>query len=362
MSHNYVIIMAGGIGSRFWPMSRTHHPKQFMDVLGVGKTLLQQTFERFNKVVPAENIYVVTNSTYRDMVLEQLPEITAEQVIAEPSRRNTAPCVAYASFRIAQRDPKANTVVAPSDHLILNTDIFVDLIKKGLEVTEKENILVTLGIKPTRPDTGYGYIQYNSLTLEGNEEVKKVKTFTEKPDKELAKFFIKSGDFVWNSGIFIWNVKSILAAFDEHLHEVYQLFEEGNGVYGTPAEEDFAKKAYSQCKNISIDYGIMEKAQNVYLLKAEDIGWSDLGTWGSLYEFSDKDEIGNKVVGKNVMLYGSQNCLVNVPKDKLVVLQGLKDYLVVESDGILLVCKLSEEQRIRDIVQDVKLNFGDEFV
>lgn len=362
MSHNYVIIMAGGIGSRFWPMSRTRHPKQFMDILGVGKTLLQQTFERFNKVVPAENIYVVTNTTYRDMVLEQLPAITAEQVIAEPSRRNTAPCVAYASFRIAQRDPKANTVVAPSDHLILNTERFVELIKKGLDVTEKEDILVTFGIKPTRPDTGYGYIQYNSVTLESDVDVKKVKTFTEKPDKELAKFFIKSGEFVWNSGIFIWNVKSILSAFDKHLHEVYQLFEEGNSVYGTPKEEDFAKKAYSQCKNISIDYGIMEKAQNVYLLKAEDIGWSDLGTWGSLYEFSEKDEIGNKIVGKNVMLYSSQNCLVNVPKDKLVVLQGLKDYLVVESDGILLVCKLSEEQRIRDIVQDVKLNFGDEFV
>ncbi len=362
MSHNYVIIMAGGIGSRFWPMSRSHHPKQFMDVLGVGKTLLQQTFERFNQVVPAENIYVVTNADYTDMVLEQLPKISSEQVIGEPSRRNTAPCVAYASFRIAQRDPKANTVVAPSDHLILNTESFVELIKKGLSVTEKEDILVTFGIKPTRPDTGYGYIQYNSAALESDVDVKKVKTFTEKPDKDLAKFFIKSGDFVWNSGIFIWNVKSIMSAFAEYLPEVYQLFEEGISVYGTPGEEEFAKKAYSQCKNISIDYGIMEKAQNVYLLKAEDIGWSDLGTWGSLYEFSDKDDIGNKIIGKNVMLYDSKNCLVNVPKGKLVVLQGLKDYIVVESDDILLVCKMSEEQKIRDIVQDVKLNFGDEFV
>lgn len=362
MNHNYVIIMAGGIGSRFWPMSRSHHPKQFMDILGVGKTLLQQTFERFSQICPPENIYIVTNSIYADMVLEQLPDITPEQVISEPARRNTAPCVAYASFRILQKDPKANTVVAPSDHLILHTDVFVDLIKKGLEVTEKNNLLVTLGIKPTRPDTGYGYIQFNSVTLETDAEVKKVKTFTEKPDKEMAKFFIKSGDFVWNSGIFIWNVKSILEAFKNYLPEVYYLFEEGMDVYGSDKEATFVRKAYSQCKNISIDYGVMEKANNVYVLKAEDIGWSDLGTWGSLYEFSDKNEVGNKVIGKNVLLYDAQNCLVNVPKEKLVVLQGLKDYIVVESDGILLICKMADEQKIRDIVQDVKLNVGDEFV
>jgi len=273
MNHNYVIIMAGGIGSRFWPMSRSRHPKQFMDILGVGQTLLQQTFERFKEICPAENIYVVTNHDYNDLVLEQLPELKPEQVISEPTRRNTAPCVAYASFRIAQKDPDANTVVAPSDHLILNKETFVNLIKKALEVTADNDLLITLGIKPTRPDTGYGYIQFNTETLEKDGDVHKVKTFTEKPDKEMAKFFLKSGDFLWNSGIFIWNVQSILSAFKEHLPEVYNLLKEGKELYETDKEEYFVKKAYSQCRNISIDYGIMEKAKNVYVLKAEDVGW-----------------------------------------------------------------------------------------
>lgn len=354
--------MAGGVGTRFWPMSRTPHPKQFLDVLGTGKTLIQQTYDRFQKVCPPENIFVVTNESYRELVKEQLPALSNAQIICEPSRKNTAPCVAYAAFRLSAINPDANMVVAPSDHLILNTEGFVSVINKALETTAKHDVLCTLGIKPSRPDTGYGYIQFNEQEfLNGSGEVRKVKTFTEKPDLDMAKQFLASGDFLWNSGIFIWSAKSILSAFRDHASEMFQVFGEGKTLYNTPAEEAFIKKAYTVCKNISIDYAVMEKAKNVYVLAA-DIGWSDLGTWGSLYEYADKNKDGNTIIGKNVVTYDTKNCIVNVPKDKLVVLEGLEDYIVVESDGILLVCRKTEEQKIKLIVNDVTISKGEKFV
>lgn len=354
--------MAGGVGSRFWPMSRTAHPKQFLDILGTGKTLLQQTYSRFLRLCPPENIYIVTNDSYVDLVKEQLPKINPENILSEPARKNTAPCVAYASYKIAQLNPDALTVVAPSDHLITKEDTFVKAIRACYAKAESEDCLVTLGIRPSRPDTGYGYIQFvESSEKEKDKRIKKVKTFTEKPELEMAKFFLQSGDFLWNSGIFIWSVKSVIAAFEKHAPEMHAIFNEGNSVYNTPEEADFIAKAYTNCKNISIDYAIMEQADNVYV-RSSIIGWSDLGTWGSLYDHIKHDDRDNAVVGKNVLLYDSNNCIVNVPKDKLVVMQGLEGYIVVESDGILLICKKEDEQHIRTFVNDVKVLKGDKFV
>lgn len=362
MNNNYCVIMAGGIGSRFWPMSRTVHPKQFIDILGNGETLLQETYKRFLPLCPKENIFIVTNESYKSLVLQQLPEINPANVLHEPARKNTAPCIAYASYKIAQINPDANIVVAPSDHLILKEKTFIRAIRSCFKKVASEDCLLTLGIKPTRPDTGYGYIQFKEPEIaEQDTRIKKVKTFTEKPDLEMAKFFLKSGDFIWNAGIFVWSVKSIISAFEKYLPEMHTLFKDGNSVYNTPEETDYIKKIYTECKNISIDYGIMEKADNVYV-RSSSIGWSDLGTWGSLYSHIKKTEDGNAVVGKNVMLYDSKNCIVNVPKDKLVVLQGLEDYIVVESDNILLICKKEDEQQIRTFVNDVKINKGDKFV
>lgn len=348
--NNYCVIMAGGIGSRFWPMSRTQHPKQFLDILGTGETLIQQTYNRLKRICPEENIYIVTNDIYRDLTFEQLPNLNDEQVVCEPNRRNTAPCIAYANFKIAAKNPNANIVVAPADHLILKEDEFVRVINMALEHTAENDALFTLGITPTRPDTGYGYIQFD----DEDSEIKKVKTFTEKPNLELAKQFIDSGDFCWNSGMFVWSLKSINTAFEKLLPTMHQIFSAGVGKYNTPEEEAFIKEAYSTCKNISIDYGIMEKSKNVNIISA-DIGWSDLGTWGSIYTHLPLDENKNAVVGKNVMLYESKGNIVNVPKNKLVVLQGLKDYIVVESDNILLVCKKKDEQEIKQFVSDIKL-------
>lgn len=354
--------MAGGIGSRFWPMSRTAHPKQFLDVLGTGNTLLQQTYNRFSRLCPKENIYIVTNDLYVDLVKEQISGIDIKNILSEPARKNTAPCVAYASYKIAQQNPDAVIVVAPSDHLIAKEDTFVKAIKSCFKKASKEDCLLTLGIRPSRPDTGYGYIQFiDSDVQEKDERIKKVKTFTEKPDLEMAKFFLNSGDFLWNSGIFIWSVKSVIKAFEKYSPDLDLIFKEGNEFYNTTKELDFITKAYSNCKNISIDYAIMEKADNVYV-RASVIGWTDLGTWGSLYEHIKQDKNKNAVVGKNVMLYNSKNCIVNVHKDKLVVLQGLDDFIVVESDGILLICKKEDEQQIRTFVNDVKVAKGEKFV
>lgn len=360
--NNYCIIMAGGIGSRFWPMSRKDHPKQFIDILGTGETLLQSTFNRFLKVCPQENIYIVTNDMYKDLVLQQLPLIGQQQVLCEPSRRNTAPCVAYANYTILERNPDANVVVAPSDHIIQKEDAFTEVILAALEATEKHDWLLTLGIQPNRPDTGYGYIQFEEKeACPTDNRIKKVKTFTEKPQLEMAKQFLASGDFLWNSGIFIWRLKTIMESFEKFLPDVDQLFKAGIGIYNTEAEGAFIEKTYAMCKNISIDYGVMEKANNVYVLSS-DFGWSDLGTWGSLYDSREKDVNENAIVGQNVMVYDSRNCIVNMPKDKLVVLQGLDGYIVVEQEGTLLVCRKEDEQQIRQFVNDVMIEKGDKFV
>jgi mannose-1-phosphate guanylyltransferase len=362
MKDNYCIIMAGGIGSRFWPMSRTAHPKQFIDIMGIGTTLLQQTYQRFLRICPKENIYIVTNEIYRDLVNSQIPGLSPEQVLCEPFRRNTAPCVAYAAYKISLINPDANLVVAPSDHIIQKEDIFIDKITTALSASAGNEWLITLGIKPDRPDTGYGYIQFNHDVIDpGYEDLRKVKTFTEKPNLELAKTFLKSGDFLWNSGIFIWSLKSILKAMETHLPEVNSIFKEGQLKYNTPGEADFVKSAYTMCKNISIDYGIMEKADNVYVI-VSDFGWSDLGTWGSLHDIRKKDENGNAVTGTNVMLYNSRNCIINMPADKLVVLQGLEDYIVVEDENVLLVCRKHDEQLIRQIVDDVRMEKGEKYI
>jgi mannose-1-phosphate guanylyltransferase len=360
--NNYCVIMAGGVGARFWPMSRTAHPKQFIDILGTGKTLIQQTVDRFLRICPKENILIVTNEIYKETVLEQLDGFTDNQVLCEPMRRNTAPAIAYAVYKINEVNPEANIVVAPSDHIILKEDTFTDVILTALQATAENDWLLTLGITPSRPETGYGYIQYeDSNPFPGDKRIKKVKTFTEKPNYDLAVTFLESGDFLWNSGIFIWSAKSILKAFNDHLPEVDSIFKDGKGIYNTGKEQEFIDKVYPVCKNISIDYGVMEKAKNVYVL-ASDFGWSDLGTWGSMFEIRDKDENNNAIIGKNVMTFDTKNCVVTMPENKLVVLQGLDDYIVVENDDILLVCRKRDEQNIREMVNAVKVEKGEEFV
>lgn len=362
MSNYYAIIMAGGVGTRFWPMSTTQHPKQFLDVLGTGQTLIQQTYSRLLKICPKENIFVVTSTIYENMVAEQLPDLNRDNILCEPARKNTAPCIVYASYKIHKLNPNAVTIVAPSDHLIKKEDTFVKAIYSCMQKAGSEDCLVTLGIKPTRPDTGYGYIQFKESDVkEKDKRIYKVKTFTEKPDHDMARFFMESGDFLWNSGIFIWSTKSILSAVETHDPELANVFKEGLPFYNTHAEKDFIAKAYNICKNISIDYSVMEKASNVYV-RSSIIGWSDLGTWGSIYGHIAKDKKHNAIVGKNVMVYDSQNCIVHVPKDKLVVLQGLDDYIVVESDNVLMICKKQDEQQIRNFVNDVKVNKGEKFV
>ncbi|MBC7912793.1 MAG: mannose-1-phosphate guanylyltransferase [Pyrinomonadaceae bacterium] len=360
MKNYYAVIMAGGIGSRFWPISRAAHPKQFIDILGTGKTLIQNTYERFLKIVPAENIFIVTNENYTDLVQQQLPDIDRSQILGEPVMRNTAPCIAYACHKINMLNPEASIVVAPSDHLILNTERFVEDIKNSLEAASRNDCLITLGIKPSRPDTGYGYIQFTEQTLDN--DFHKVKTFTEKPNLELAKTFVQSGEFLWNAGIFVWSVTSILKAFETYLPEMNDIFKDGAAVYNTKDEHGFIQNAYYQCTNISIDYGIMEKAESVYILPT-DFGWSDLGTWASVYELADKDDLGNAIipVGK-VIMYDSSNCMVNVPKGKLVILQGLDDYIVVEDNNTLMICHKDKEQGVKQIVADVKSRFGTEYI
>jgi len=356
----YAIIMAGGIGSRFWPISRTSHPKQFIDILGTGKTLIQNTYDRFLKICPKENIYVVTNEMYTDLVKQQLPEMTDGQILTEPVMRNTAPCVAYGSFKIESLNPDACIVVAPSDHLILDEPAFISAIEKSLKTASENECLVTLGIKPSRPDTGYGYIQYTEQSL--NDEFFKVKTFTEKPTLEIAKTFIQSGDFLWNAGIFVWSAKAIVNAFGNHLPDMHEIFAEARSVYNTDNEKTHIHKSYQQCINISIDYGIMEKAENVYVLPSE-FGWSDLGTWASIYELAEKDYVGNAVIpADKVIMYDSSNCMVNVPGEKLVILQGLHDYIVVEANNTLLICPRDQEQNVKKVVADVKQQFGAKYI
>lgn len=351
--NTYVVIMAGGIGSRFWPYSRNEHPKQFLDVLGIGSTLLQMTYHRFLNICPQENILVVTNDSYNDLVREQLPELEKDQILLEPIRRNTAPCIAYACYKIHKKNRDASIVIAPSDHAIFKEALFEQSIKEAVSAASNSDRLITLGIKPNRPETGYGYIQYHQDTLD---PIKKVKTFTEKPQLDLAKKFLESGDFVWNAGIFIWSAEAIIKAFSRHMSDTAEIFEEGNTIYFSEREPDFIKKAYSQCKNVSIDYGIMEKADNVFVILG-DFGWSDLGSWNALHEIKPKDESQN-VIDANALLYDTNNCIIKGPSDTLLVVQGLEGYLVAACDNVVLICKKDEEHKFREFTSDVKSKKG----
>jgi mannose-1-phosphate guanylyltransferase len=357
--NHYVAIMAGGIGSRFWPMSRTSLPKQFLDVLNTGKTLVQWTYERYAKFIPAENIYIVTSEEYVDIVKTQLPMLPIDNILAEPSKKNTAPCIAYISFKLAQINPDAKCIVAPSDHLILEEDRFQSIALEALDFVDHIKALVTLGIQPTHPNTGYGYIQYEGLEVA--KDVFKVKTFTEKPDLEIAKSFLESGDFLWNAGIFAWKISSILTAFEKYQPEMYELFDQEKMHFNTPAEKAAIQKIYPQCTNISIDIAIMEKANNVYVMPAS-FGWSDLGTWNSAYENMEKDYLGNAVASDNVIVIDATKCMINSPKDKLVVVQGLDDFIVVDTKDVLLICSRDKEQSIKEYVAEVKRNKGDKYI
>ena len=347
-NRNHLVIMAGGIGSRFWPMSTDERPKQFIDVLGVGRSLLQLTMDRFEGVIEKENIWVVTNKKYADVVREQLHEMPADHVLCEPCRRNTAPCIAYVSWRIKSQDPKANVVVTPSDHIVTNVDEFRRVIKQCLEFTEDSDAIVTLGMKPTRPETGYGYIQADlSMSSMRNKEIFRVDSFKEKPNLETATEYIKDKSYFWNAGIFIWNVSTIVNAFRVFQPVLSKIFESMLPIYGTDKEQEMIDKRYPECQNISVDYAIMEEVEEIFVCPA-DFGWSDLGTWGSLLMQTKHDLYGNSVIGENVQLYETHNCIIHTMQNSKVVIQGLDGYIVAEQDGKLLICKLSEEQRIKD--------------
>ncbi len=362
MDNNYCIIMAGGIGSRFWPLSRMAKPKQFLDILGTGRTFLQQTFDRFSKIIPVENFVIVTSTKYKNLVLEQLPQIKEEQVLLEPLRRNTAPCIAYATYKIKTQNPNANLVVAPSDHVILKEEEFINQIKKGLDFVKENNALLTLGIKPCRPETAYGYIQVKKkVDFKDLDNLYKVKIFAEKPDIQMAKLFVDSGEFFWNSGIFIWSMPAIIEAFETHLQTVSSMFESGMKLYNTSDEVYFISKIYSEMQSISVDYGIMEKAGNVYVLTA-DFGWSDLGNWGTLYENREMDEDGNVISGDNILIYETKNCIINISGEKVAVLQGLDGYIIAESNENLMICRREDEQQIKRFVTDVRIKKGDSLV
>ncbi|MCL6257512.1 mannose-1-phosphate guanylyltransferase [Aquiflexum sp. TKW24L] len=352
----YIVIMAGGIGSRFWPYSRNNRPKQFLDILGTGRTLLQMTYDRFVMISDKSQFFVVTNSKYENLVKEQLPEIPEDQILTEPLRRNTATCIAYASYRILNKNPEAKVIVTPADHLILQENNFFQTIEIAIAAADTDDRLITLGIRPNRPETGYGYIQY--ISNQGN-PVKKVKTFTEKPNAKLALTFMESGDFVWNSGMFVWKVSSIIKAFEKYMPDVAEVFEEGVTHFAQESEENFIKKAYSLVKNISIDYGVMEKADEVYVVLG-DFGWSDLGSWSSLHEIHDKDEE-NNVVEANALLYNTQNCFIKVSPQKLVVIEGLDKYLINDSENVLIICKMDGDKKFREFVNAAKAK-GEDFV
>jgi mannose-1-phosphate guanylyltransferase len=357
--HNYVAIMAGGIGSRFWPMSRTAYPKQFLDILNTGKTLIQQTYDRYKKLVPEENIFIITSTEYVPIVKKQLPQLKEENILGEPSRKNTAPCVAYISFKLLAKDPEAVLVVAPADHMVTEANEFIKTSKKALDFVSHINALVTLGIKPTYPNTGYGYIQHE--TTAAAPDIYKVKTFTEKPNAELAQTFIASGDFLWNAGIFIWKVKNIITAFEKYLPEMYEVFAAEKDKFNTHEEKEAIEQIYPQCTNISIDFGIMEKTDNVYIIPSS-FGWSDLGTWNSAWDNMHRDYLDNAVAGKNVMIIDATKCVVHAEDNKLMVLQGLDDFIVVDTKDALLICRKEKEQEIKEFVAEVKRNKGDKFL
>jgi mannose-1-phosphate guanylyltransferase len=355
--NTYVLIMAGGVGSRFWPKSRNHFPKQFIDILGIGKSLLQLTYERFAKICPLENIYILSNQQYLGLIQEQLAGIAIDNILLEPSRNNTAPCIAYASYKILKTNPEANIVVTPSDHLILKETAFLDKILQALHYTEQNEALVTLGISPTRPDTGYGYINFQKESSNG---VHKVERFLEKPILEKAQEYVASGDYLWNAGIFIWRAQSIQNAFQKYASEIHELFEHGNEVYNTGDEAFFISENYPKSPNISIDYAILEKADNVYTIPA-DIGWSDLGTWASLHEVAEKDANNNSVTVSQKHLSNTNNCLVQVPKGKGVVIDGLENFIIVDDANVLLIYPKDKEQEIKQVSMQMSEDFGIDF-
>jgi mannose-1-phosphate guanylyltransferase len=349
--------MAGGVGSRFWPKSRNNFPKQFIDILGLGRSLLQLTYERFLKVCSPENIYVLTNEQYINVIVDQLPALNKNNIIAEPSRNNTAPCIAYASFKIASLNPDAEIIVAPSDHLILDEKTFLEKVQTALDFAEASDALLTLGITPNRPDTGYGYINYER---QGNNGIHKVNRFLEKPNLEKAIEFVSSGDYVWNAGIFIWKVSAILTALEKYAPEVYQLFLRGKSMYNTIDERKFIQENYPLSPNISIDYAIMEKAENVYTVPGE-FGWSDLGTWASLYEVMDKDESNNVFTGFSASLQGTENCMIQLPKEKVAIIKGLSNYIIVDDGKVLLIYPKQQEQEIKEVSKGIVALCGAEF-
>jgi len=353
MENNYAVIMAGGVGSRFWPMSVEERPKQFLDVLGIGKTLIQLTYERLIHVVPAEQVYILTNEKYADLVQEQLPEVKSEQILTEPERKNTAPCIAYAAAKIYAQNKDANLVVAPSDHLIIKEHKFAGIVKKALERSAKEDKILTLGIKPTRPDTGYGYIQFQQEDDLVAGQISKVKQFTEKPNREMAEIFLKSGDYYWNSGIFVWRAKVILDALKKFKTDLYDLFCSDFSIYNSPDEKQYVNEAFRACESISIDFAVMENAKNVELILA-DFDWSDLGTWGSLFDHLEKDVNGNSVKGEKTSVIHSSNCLVNLPDDKTAIIQGLENYIVVESDNRLLILNQKDEHNFKKYLKAIQ--------
>ncbi len=357
--HHYVAIMAGGIGSRFWPQSRVSYPKQFLDILNTGKTLIQWTFERYQRFIPIENIFVVSSGEYESIVAEQLPQLPKQNIVSEPSRKNTAPCVAYIAFKIKQKDPDATLIIAPSDHMILDIDEFISTSQEALSFAEEKKAFVTLGIKPTYPNTGYGYIQHETEATAPN--VYKVRTFTEKPEAEQAKIFFESGDFLWNAGIFIWRVGDILDAFEKYQPEMFEVFAVEADTFNTTGEKEAIERIYSLCTNISIDYAIMEYADNVFVIPSS-FGWSDLGTWNSAYENLEKDYLGNAVSANNVIVIDAVRCMVSAPHHKLVVLQGLDDFIVVDTPDVLLICQKEKEQAIKEYVAEVKRSKGDMYL
>lgn len=350
--NNHLVIMAGGVGSRFWPMSTFERPKQFIDVLGTGRSLLQLTLDRFQDVCDPKNVWVVTNQKYADMVKEQLPEVPEENILLEPCRRNTAPCIAYVSWRIKSQDPKANIVVTPSDHIVTNETEFRRVINSCLGFTSETDAIVTLGMKPNRPETGYGYIQAD-LTARSprNKEIFRVDNFREKPDLQTAQEYIRQNNYFWNAGIFIWSVETIVNAFRVYVPSLAKFFEGMNDIYGTPKEQKIINQRYEECENISVDYAIMEKAEEIFVCPA-DFGWSDLGTWGSLLMHTHKDVYGNSLIGQNIQVYDTRNCIVHTTQEKRVVVQGLDGVIVAEQDDTLLICKLSEEQRIKQFSEE----------
>lgn len=360
MKNNFAIIMAGGVGSRFWPMSLPSRPKQFLDVLGIGKTLIQLTFERLQRIAPADQIYIVTNESYIDLVKQQLPQLSADRILTEPMRKNTAPCITYAAAKIYALNKEANLVVAPSDHLIIKEEKFERIVKIAIQRAQEHDRLITLGIRPTRPDSGYGYIQFHQDGDILGGQIKKVKQFTEKPNRELAEIFLKSGDYYWNSGIFVWRAKTILSAVQKFKPDLYDLFCSDFHVYNTPAEKNYTDQAFIACEDISIDFGVMENAKNVDVVLA-DFDWSDLGTWGSLYGHLEKDYNGNSTSSEKIFMIDSHDCLVKLPENRVAVIQGMDNKIVIEADNKLLILDKNDEQNLKKYLETISKRIPGEF-